>query len=58
VLGRSGDEVEVNVGSFDEPNQFKPTYELWTVRREAWLPVLPLAHHYERDRESTGRTEE
>ncbi len=52
-----GDEIEVNVGSLDEPNQFKPTYELWTIRREAWLPALPLAHHYERDREGTGRTE-
>ncbi|WP_322843853.1 GFA family protein [Pseudomonas sp. B33.4] len=58
VFTHSADEVEVNVGSLDEPNQFKPTYELWTIRREAWLPVLPLAHHYERDRESTGRTEE
>lgn len=58
VFTRSEDEVEVNVGSLDEPNQFKPTYELWTIRRESWLPALPLAHHYERDRESTGRTEE
>ncbi|NHX02733.1 GFA family protein [Pseudomonas koreensis] len=58
VLARSGDEIEVNVGSLDAPNQFKPTYELWTIRREAWLPALPLAHHYERDREGTGRTEE
>lgn len=57
VLARSGDEIEVNVGSLDEPNLFKPTYELWTIRREAWFPALPLAHHYERDREGTGRTE-
>ena len=58
VFTRSEDEVEVNVGSLDEPNQFKPTYELWTIRRESWLPALPLAHHYDRDRESTSRTEE
>jgi hypothetical protein len=57
VLARSADEIELNVGSLDEPNLFKPTYELWTIRREAWLPALPLAHHYERDREGTGRTE-
>lgn len=57
VLAHSGDEIEVNVGSLDAPDQFKPTYELWTIRREAWLPALPLAHHYERDREGTGRTE-
>ncbi|MCU1773615.1 GFA family protein [Pseudomonas sp. 13B_3.2_Bac1] len=58
VLARSGDEIEVNVGSLDAPNQFTPTYELWTIRREAWLPALPLAHHYERDRERTSRSEE
>jgi hypothetical protein len=34
-----------------------PTYELWTVRREAWLPPFPLKRRYERDREATGRFE-
>jgi hypothetical protein len=58
VFGRSGDEVEVALGAFDAPNQFTPTYELWTVRRKAWLPPFPLAHHYERDRESEGRFED
>lgn len=58
VFARSGDEVEVNLGSLDAPDQFKPTYELWTVRREAWLPPFPLAHHYERNRDETGRTED
>ena len=57
VLGRSGDEVEVSLGAFDAPDRFMPTYELWTVRREAWLPPFPLARHYAHDRESTGRTE-
>ncbi|NUT78000.1 GFA family protein [Pseudomonas sp. C1C7] len=57
VFNRSGDEIEINLGSLDAPDQFKPTYELWTIRREAWLPAFPLAKHYERDRESTGRTE-
>jgi hypothetical protein len=51
------DEAEVFVGIFDEPNQLKPTYESFTVRREAWLPPLPLARHYERNRNGTGRTE-
>src|SRR3546814_4236623 len=37
VFGRSGDEVEVNLGSLDAPDQLVPTYELWTVRRESWL---------------------
>lgn len=58
VFGRSGDEVEVNLGALDAPDQLKPTYELWTVRREAWLPPFPLARHYEHNRESTGRSEE
>ena len=50
VFGRSGDEVEVNLGALDTPNQLVPTYELWTVRRESWLPPFPLEEHYERDR--------
>lgn len=58
VFGRSGDEVEVNLGTFDQPDQFMPTYELWTIRREAWLPDFPLAHHYQRDREGEGRFED
>lgn len=57
VFGRSGDEVEVNLGTLDAPDQFTPTYELWTVRREAWLPPFLLSRRYRHDRESTGRTE-
>lgn len=41
VLARTDDEIEVHLGALDEPNQFVPTYESWTVRREAWLPALP-----------------
>jgi hypothetical protein len=51
VFARSGDEVEVSLGTLDSPDQLRPTYELWTVRREAWLPVFPLSARYERDRE-------
>ncbi|MFO1175055.1 MAG: GFA family protein [Paracoccaceae bacterium] len=58
VFGRSGDEVEVNLGSLDEPDRFRPTYELWTIRREAWLPPFPVAHRYERNREGGGRHED
>ena len=57
VFGRSGDEIEVNLGSLDETDRFMPTYEIWTIRREAWLPQFPLAGHYERDRETSGRFE-
>ena len=58
VFGRSGDEVEVNLGSLDAPDRFTPTYELWTVRREGWLPPFPLRHSYRHNRENTGRTED
>jgi len=57
VFNRSGDEVEVNLGALDAPDQLKPTYESWIVRRESWLPDFPLARHYRGDREGTGRGE-
>ncbi|WP_281292036.1 hypothetical protein [Nitrospirillum amazonense] len=40
----------MNLGSLDTPDQFKPTYENWIIRREAWLPPFPLNRGYERDR--------
>lgn len=58
VFGRSGDEVEVNLGAFDAPDQFRPSYELWTTRREAWLPAFPGVHGYARNRASDGRSED
>ena len=57
VFARSGDEIVVSLGALDAPDQLTPTYENWTIRRESWLPAFPFAHHYERDREGTGRTE-
>ena len=35
------DEFYVHPGSFDEVGAFAPTYELWTKRREPWLPAFP-----------------
>lgn len=58
VFARLGDEIEIHLGSLDMPDQFKPSYESWTVRREAWLPRFPVERCYERDRESEGRTED
>lgn len=58
VFARSGDEVEIHLGALDSPDQFQPTYESWTIRREAWLPSFPLAHRYCRDRQGTGRSED
>jgi hypothetical protein len=57
VFARSGDEVEVHLGSLDEPNRLEPTYECWTVRREAWLPEFPGMKRYERDRDAADRHE-
>ena len=57
VFARSGDEVEVHLGALDAPDQFTPTYELWTIRREKWLPPFSLSRRYERDREAAGRSE-
>jgi hypothetical protein len=56
VFARSADEIEVSLGSLDSPNQFMPTYELWTIRRESWLPPFKL-NRYDRDRGATGRFE-
>ncbi|AWM92940.1 aldehyde-activating protein [Pseudomonas sp. 31-12] len=58
VFARSADEIEVNLGSLDAPDQLRPTYESCIVRRESWLPAFALARHYENDREGTGRLEE
>ncbi|MEL6978343.1 MAG: GFA family protein [Pseudomonadota bacterium] len=57
VFSRSGDEIEVHLGALDAPDQLGPSYELWTIRREAWLPPFPLAKRYERDRTDEGRSE-
>ncbi|UZE04335.1 GFA family protein [Pseudomonas corrugata] len=57
VFARSGDEIEVNLGSLDAPDQLMPSYECWTSRREAWLPAFPLTR-YEHDRAGKGRSEE
>ena len=58
VFSRSDDEIEVHLGTLDAPNQLTPSYELWSERREAWLPPFPLKKSYERDRESDARSED
>jgi hypothetical protein len=57
LFSRSADEVEVHLGAFDAPHQLQPTYELWTRRREDWLPLFAVARRYDGDREGSGRTE-
>lgn len=58
VFGRFGDEIGVNLGALDATDQLRPTYELWTVRRESWLPPFPLKRRYEGNRSTTSRFEE
>ena len=57
VYAHIGDEIGLNLGCFDTPDQFRPTYELWTVRREGWLPEFPGIRSYPQNRDSGGRTE-
>lgn len=54
VYAHNADEVELSLGSFDEPNLFTPSYELWTIRRETWLSPFPFKRAYERDRDETS----
>ena len=42
VFNTSKHEVEIGMGSFDDINVFTPEYEVWVVRREAWLPQLAI----------------
>lgn len=57
VFNRSGNEIELNLGSFDDINVFQPSYELWTIRRESWLPAFPVEMLYDRDRPGEERVE-
>jgi hypothetical protein len=50
VFSTSKDEVEVHLGALDEPGQMSPTYELWTIRRESWLPQFPATKQYKGNR--------
>lgn len=56
VFGRTAGEIEVNLGALDAQDQLTPTYELWTIRRESFLPPFPLKG-YERDRDPASRFE-
>ena len=57
VFSRTGDEVEVHLGSLDAPDQLTPTYELWVVSRESWLPPFPGTRRYDRNRDTDSRSE-
>lgn len=50
VFAQTGAEVEVHLGTLDMPGRLMPTYELWTIRRESWLPPFPAMDQWDRDR--------
>lgn len=43
-------ELDIYFGSLDAPERLRPSYELWTIRRQSWLPEMPELDHFERDR--------
>ncbi|GLK64542.1 MULTISPECIES: GFA family protein [Paracoccus] len=57
VFARTGDEVEIGLGALDSPGQLGPSYELWTIRRESWLPPFPKLKGYPRDRDPISHDE-
>lgn len=56
VYAHIADEIGINLGALDEPSRFRPTYELWTIRREDWLDPVQGASQFLKDR-GGGRTE-
>lgn len=51
VFARFDGEIELHLGAMDAPDQFAPSYELWTSRRESWLPGFPATTRHPRNRE-------
>lgn len=41
-MARNGDEIEISLGSLDEPGALSPQYESWIARREPWLAALDV----------------
>jgi hypothetical protein len=58
VFAHIGDEIGLNLGSFDDCDRFRPTYELWTIRREGWLPDFAGMRRYDGNRTGDGRHED
>ncbi|SIQ04572.1 Uncharacterized conserved protein [Rhizobium sp. RU20A] len=54
VFSVSDNEIEIHLGSLDEPDQFTPTYELWIIRRERFLPPFAGMTIHLRDRHGPG----
>jgi len=54
VFATTGDEIELHLGALDDPATFAPTYELWTSRKERWLPGFSSMEHHAQDRQQDG----
>ncbi|HZH09248.1 MAG TPA: GFA family protein [Microvirga sp.] len=50
----AGDEIEIMLGTFDQTDLFRPTYEAWTKRRESWLCTPDLISYPENRGEVTS----
>ncbi len=53
VFARSADEIELYLGTLDNPNQLVPSYESHITRREQWLPVFSNMKQYKGDCDDT-----
>lgn len=56
VFARSDGEIEVHLGTLDKPGVYTPEYELWTSRREPWLPAFPVTERHARNRDGDDET--
>jgi hypothetical protein len=56
VFARSGEEVEVHLGTLDDAGDdagdLVPGYECWTIRRADWLPPFAGMEGHLRDRDA------
>jgi len=50
VVHLSPGQAEVILGTLDDPpSDLRPQREIWTIRRESWMPPVPGAEQFERD---------
>ena len=57
VFARTDDEIELHLGALDAPDQLVPEYEIWTRRRESWLPEFAKMQRFSGNRED-GQSDE
>jgi hypothetical protein len=51
VVADGSGEIDVRLGAMDvAPTDLMPTYELWAVRRERWLPAVTGADQFHQNR--------